>query len=293
MITTTDETGHDEILDRLAELGVHTAELLTEDGWIRYLDAARKFHSYSVGNQILIAFQRPDATVVAGYGRWKDLDRQVMKGEKGIKIWAPNTRKQVDDDGTEHRRLLGFHVVSVFDVSQTAGDPLPERPVWPMLEEPALPGLFDEIAAQAAAVEGIDVWAPRPDEGEHFGARGWYNRDDKRIAVRIDQYSEGGEIVVLPPAQRIKTLLHELGHHFDPELGDSTRAEREIVAESVSWLACSDLHLDATLVAASYLAGWDPTGKGLIAVGNRVKIAYAQVWTMLASVTEDAAEVAA
>lgn len=288
MLTTTDIAAEqaadqaDEILDRLAELGVKRDELLTSEGWTAWLDVARRFHRYSFLNTVLIAHQRPTATQVAGYGRWKDLGRQVRKGERSIKIWVPRTRRRRDDDGEERRVLTGFGIGHVFDISQTDGDPLPEQPAWPMLDVELVPFLFDEIAQQASAVEGIDVYVPRPDEGT-FGARGWYEfeAEPHRIAVRVDQYSVDGEITTIPPASRVKTLLHELGHHFDPAMTLAARAQAEVVAESVAHLVCADLGIDATEASAFYLAGWDPDGKELMAVGNRIKVAYEAITAML------------
>lgn len=273
----------DEIIDRLRELGVSVEELLTEDGWQRWLELAGRFHRYSFANMVLIAFQRPDATAVAGYQRWRELGRQVQHGERSIKIWAPRTKKQRDDDGEERRVLTGFGVAHVFDVSQTAGEPLPEMPPRPVLDDAVIPGLFDDLVQQVTAVGKIDVWTPRPDEtgGHSPEARGWYDIAERRIAVRLDYYDSDHSIVTLPPAQRVKTLIHELGHHFDPALNLLQRSECEVVAESVAWLVTRDMGLDSTLGAAHYLAGWDPTGRALMAVGSRIKTAYEAVTNLL------------
>jgi hypothetical protein len=295
--TTTDDvaadqaaTDTDPVLDRLAQLGFAVEDLLSEEGWQRWLKLERHFHRYSFMNTVLIALQRPDATRVAGYGAWKDLGRQVQRGEKSIKIWAPVTRRVQDDDGETHRALRGFKVAHVFDVSQTAGEDLAPMPEWPTLDVAVAPQLYDELVQQVAAVEGIDVWSPRPDEGP-LGARGWYDYADntgalldrRRIAVRLDTYGEDGCIGTLSPSQRIKTLCHEVAHHFDPGTVDPEvpRNTKEIVAESVAWLLCHDLGLDSTETSAFYLRGWDPDGKALMAVGARIKVAYEMATAML------------
>src|SRR5438105_5292083 len=119
----------DERLERLRKMledGV--AERRGSDAWSRMLEQAARFHDYSLGNLLLIAFQRPDATRVAGFQTWKSMGRYVRKGEKGIAILAPMTyrRTETDDEGTEQTvvGLRGFRVVHVFDVSQTDGEPL-------------------------------------------------------------------------------------------------------------------------------------------------------------------------
>lgn len=104
---------------------------------VTYLDTMSRFHRYSLGNQMLIALQRPDATHVAGFHAWKKFDRLVNKGEKGIVILAPVTRvvgstEEVQPDGStkerQVRRIVNAKPVHVFDVSQTRGEPLPEFP---------------------------------------------------------------------------------------------------------------------------------------------------------------------
>ena len=100
-------------------------ELLTSEGWQRFAEVRGSFHRYSFGNCMLIAMQRPDATRVAGFHKWQDLGRQVRKGEHGIRILAPHTYKGTDDNGEEETRVY-FRAVSVFDLSQTDGEPLPE-----------------------------------------------------------------------------------------------------------------------------------------------------------------------
>ena len=110
---------HDKLQDAIAEI-------VSGDDWKRFLKVASKFHRYSFNNHLMIFLQRPDATVVAGFNRWKSLGRFVKKGEKGIVIFAPcrYKRKIATDDGEEktQEQIRGFRVVHVFDISQTEGD---------------------------------------------------------------------------------------------------------------------------------------------------------------------------
>ena len=126
MAESTNDSRKRELLATMAE----SAEALrSSDGWLAWLDTAKRFHHYSLGNQLLIARQRPDATHVAGFNRWKELGRHVCKGERGIAILAPCTRKLHDDETDQDRYVIaGFRVVHVFDVAQTEGEPLPADP---------------------------------------------------------------------------------------------------------------------------------------------------------------------
>ncbi len=114
----------DHLLDTLTE-GIEA--LTTSDAWRAHLDAQGRFRRYSFSNALLLSRQDPDATRVAGFATWKKLGRAVRKGERALWILAPMTgRRTRSDDGEEHRPILGFRPVAVFDVAQTDGDPLPE-----------------------------------------------------------------------------------------------------------------------------------------------------------------------
>jgi N-terminal domain of anti-restriction factor ArdC len=162
---------------RLLEESV--ADLASSEGWTRYLESRSRFHSYSFGNVMLIAFQRPGATRVAGYRKWQELGRQVRKGERGISILAPMVRKVDRDDGTEPDRVVsGFRTVSVFDVSQTDGEPIPEHPCR-VLTGDGPEGLEAALLAHAAA-EGLTVAT----ETIRGGANGFIDRAGRRIVRR-------------------------------------------------------------------------------------------------------------
>jgi antirestriction protein ArdC len=138
------------------------AEIASGDDWKRMLKIASKFHRYSFNNHLMIFLQCPDATVVAGFNRWKSLGRFVKKGEKGIAIFAPcrYKTKVETDDGEEKtmQQIRGFRLVHVFDISQTEGEDLPDldavRPK--LLDADAPEGIWDALVAQADAA-GFEV----------------------------------------------------------------------------------------------------------------------------------------
>ena len=237
-----------EITDKL-EQGIK--ELFESERFKEYLRTMSKFYNYSFNNTLLIAMQKPDATLIAGYTSWqRNFDRQVMKGEKGIKILAPApykaqeerekidpaTQKPVlDADGkpvTETVEVMrpAFKVVSVFDVSQTDGKELPDI-------------MVDQLTGDVERYE--DFWrvlkeiSPVPVELEKIegGAHGYYHLVDERIAI-----DEG-----MSEMQTIKTLIHEIAHAklhaVDPDAkkapeDQKDRHTKEVEAESVAYTVC-------------------------------------------------------
>src|SRR5688572_7998544 len=193
--------------DRLAEahdrLVAAIENLTTSADWLRFLDTARRFRTYSLNNLLLIFAQRPDATRVAGYRTWQSLGRQVRRGEQGIAILAPCTYRRADDDTEqsdgEARVLRGFKVVHVFDVAQTDGDPLPEPPVH-LLDGDDPDALADRLATVIGDQGYTFRLGPLPDH--HAGANGLTDYTERAVTVRAD----------LAPAQRAKTTAHELAH---------------------------------------------------------------------------------
>jgi antirestriction protein ArdC len=232
----------------LEQLHAEAETLRTTDGWQRWLKVASRFRQYSLNNQLLIAMQRPDATRVAGYKAWQDFGRHVNKGERGIAILAPLTRRVDDDDGDTQRVLLGFKVVRVFDVVQTSGEPLP------MLALPDIAGsstqLFDALVA-AAHAEELEV-RQQQQPSDWLGPRGWINHEH-RVITLVD-YGQGVDNMT-------RTLLHELAHYCDPVAGAPTAkkgdAILEIVAESAAWIVGdSVLGLEMMDASATYVASW-------------------------------------
>ena len=262
-----------EITDRL-EQGI--TELFESERYKEYLRVMSKFHNYSFNNTLLIAMQKPDASLVAGFSSWKNnFGRNVMKGEKGIKIIAPSpfTVKQevektdpqtgkpvIGKDGkpvTEEKEIKvpAYKVVSVFDVSQTEGRELPDIAVN------ELTGDVDRFKDFFAALEQASP-VPVGFEKIEGGAHGYYHLEEKRIAI-----DEG-----MSDLQTLKTAIHEIAHAklHDIDLNAPKeeqkprvdRRTREVEAESVAYTVCQHYGLDTSDYSFGYVAGWS-SGKEL------------------------------
>ena len=222
----------------------------------RYKDCLRymsKFTNYSAGNCILIMLQKPEASLVAAFGKWKQLGRTVNKGEKGIAILAPMTfrNKQSDVEDEEEQdeaetRTLGFRKVYVFDVSQTSGEPVPEY-VSDLDED-----IEDEhVEAVISAVRSI-TGLPVDVEDISGGAKGYYSHSEQRIVIQSG----------LSGAQAVKTAIHECAHALlhDPDknlpTADTTRSDKEVQAESVAYIVASRYGLDTSEYSFPYIASW-------------------------------------
>ena len=255
-----------EITDRL-EQGI--AELFDSERYREYLKVMSKFHNYSFRNTVLIAMQKPDASLVAGFSAWKNnFERNVMKGQKGIKIIAPSpykikqemqkidphTQKPViGKDGkpvTEEKEVTipAYKVVSVFDVSQTEGKELPDIAV------DELTGDVDRYKDFFAALEKTSP-VPIAFENIEGGSHGYYHLEDKRIAI-----NEG-----MSELQTLKTAIHEIAHAklHDVDLNappeQQNRVDRhtcEVEAESVAYTVCQHFGLDTSDYSFGYVAGW-------------------------------------
>ena len=196
-----------------------TRELLTSDGWRRWAETRATFHDYSMGNCMLIAMQRPDATRVAGFKAWQALRRQVRKGERGIRILAPLLVKDKEaDDPETAERLVFFRSVSVFDVSQTDGEPLPEPPCEPI--SGASHERYIEPLKALARSMGIAVYEYEPN-GE---AQGFYDVKGARIVISDK----------LAPNGKVRTLIHELAHAHGATYRDYPRADAEVIVETAA-----------------------------------------------------------
>ena len=228
-------------LDRLGE-GVRA--VYDSERWESWLRSLSKFYDYSLGNTILIAMQMPTATHVASFRSWKrDFNRHVRKGERGIEILVPMLVKDRDEEeqDEERRRLVGFRVGHVFDVSQTDGEPLPT-----LVDEVA--GGVERYAAVMEAVRAVSAYPVELVGDLPEGTKGLFRRGEL-IAIR-----EG-----MPEGQTVKTALHELAHSRlhdgDPE-GMPDRAMREVQAESVAYAVSAALGLDTSGYSFGYVASW-------------------------------------
>lgn len=253
----TKQSGRVEELHSTLEQGV--AALVDGDAWKAWLGVQSKFHRYSFNNTLLILAQCPEATQVAGYRTWQGMGRQVRKGSKSIGILAPMFAKAKDAEGKDEKRLVGFRAVSVFDVSQTDGDPLPTSGVA-LLEGEAPEGLWDALAAQVEA-NGYAL-----ERGDCGGANGWTNGTAKVIRVR-DDVSDG---------QAVKTLAHEVAHmmlHMDGDEAMTHRGIAEVEAESVAFIVAGAHGMDTSGYSFAYIGGWAGKAEAdaVRATGERVQ----------------------
>jgi antirestriction protein ArdC len=229
-----------------------------------YLDAQARFHSYSFANVLLILSQRPDATRVAGYQTWKQLGRQVRRGERGIRIIVPirgratvspaESETSDAEDPKPDRTIVRFGTASVFDISQTEGNPLPTVDV-PVLEGDEGEALYDRLAAVAT---DDTITLERTSQLPRESVMGYYEPDTKRIVVREAS-----------PRQMTKTLAHELAHHFGA--GTHSSPEEETMAESVAYVVCAHYGLDTGERSFPYIATWSQDAAVLKGAMSRIQ----------------------
>ncbi|HEY0739296.1 MAG TPA: ArdC-like ssDNA-binding domain-containing protein [Herpetosiphonaceae bacterium] len=234
-------------LDGLAkQLESGIAAIQSSDTFTAYLRTAAKFHRYSFSNAMLIWQQRPAATYVAGYHTWRELGRQVRKGEIGLRIFAPMKFKTTDPKTGEATGRTGFKATSVFDVSQTEGEPLPE------LDIPLLTG--DEGAdvyaalVQFAQAEGLTITnhdANTDGDDSRSEYRGYYLPKQRLIFVKQN-----------PQQQMLDTLIHELGHYLDPTVLETTADVRETIAEATAFIVAAHFGIDTSAKSFPYIADW-------------------------------------
>ena len=264
-----------EITERL-EQGVK--DIFTSEMYTKYLLTMSKFHNYSFNNTLLIAMQRPDATLVAGYNAWKNkFNRYVKKGEKGIQIIAPapvkerEEREKIDKDTgltvlnesgepeieVVERVIPRFRVTTVFDYAQTDGEPLPT------LEVNELTARVKDYTLLKEAIEQVSPVPIRFGEIEG-NAKGYYSHVDKEICVRADM----GE------SQTIKTMIHEVAHamlHDSDQMKqrgeEKDQLTKETEAESIAFTVCSALGIDTSDYSFPYVASW-ASGKELKELKN-------------------------
>jgi hypothetical protein len=242
----------DEAMKRSDEALQELASALKQgksEALVRYLDMLSRFHRYSFGNCMLIAIQRPDATLVAGFHRWKELGRFVRKGESGIGILAPlvvrkrEIEELPDDEPESPQRnghaLTGFRVVHVFDVSQTEGRELPEFTALSGDPGEAISRVEDMIQRHGIELTYVDGLG---------GALGM---------------SEGGKISILSslaPAESFATLVHELAHellHRGDRRQATTKVIRETEAEAVAFVVTRAVGLQGSTRSADYIQLWN------------------------------------
>ena len=252
----------DSIMQSL-ESGVE--ELFTSNRYQEFLKTMAKFHNYSFNNTMLIAMQRPDATLVTSYKNWQSMGRQVMKGEKGITIIAPAPYKKMKEKEVldeNQRPIMGtdgkpkteqvevtvphFKAVTVFDIAQTSGEPI--QTLAPEL----LTAAVQDFDSFMQAIQKISPVPIRFDEIDG-NANGYYHNADKEIVIKKG----------LSESQTLKTAIHETAHAklHDKEIMESLGVEKdrltkEVEAESVAYCVCSSFGLDTSDYSFPYIAGW-------------------------------------
>ena len=289
-----------EITDRL-EQGI--TELFDSERYREYLRVMSKFHNYSFNNTLLIAMQKPDASLVAGFSAWKNnFGRNVIKGQKGIKIIAPSPykvkqeMKKIDPhtqqpiigkDGkpvTEEKEITipAYKVVSVFDVSQTEGKELPDI---------AVDELTGDVERYRDFFAALEKTSPVPIGFEQIpgSSHGYYHLEDKRIAIQ-----EG-----MSELQTLKTAIHEIAHaklhDIDlnaPENEQQPRVDRrtrEVEAESVAYTVCQHYGFDTSDYSFGYVAGWS-SGRELSELKNSLETIRSAAAEIINSIDETLAE---
>jgi antirestriction protein ArdC len=210
---------------------------------VDYLKVMGRFHNYSLGNAILIGFQRPDATHVAGFRTWQKLGRHVKRNEKGIAIMAPILwRRKImpeDDENDEQEReeetALAFKTAYVFDISQTDGKPLPE-----FARAQGDPGVYTERLRDYVASRGIRI-----EYSDRIGS--------------AEGVSVGGLIKLkkgLTEAEEFSVLTHEIAHqilHMDKNNRPKHKKIRETEAEAVAFVVCHGIGLDTNSSSSDYI----------------------------------------
>lgn len=252
----------EEITGKL-EKGV--IDVFNGDNYKNYLDFCAKLPRYSVNNQILIMMQKPDATMCQSFTNWKEVNRFVRKGEKGIRILAPAPYKMqkeqdktdasgktiLDKDGepvkeTVEVTINAFKPVSTFDISQTDGEPVPT---------PGVDELTGSVEGYETLLEAIKDVVPVPISFEQIdsGAKGYYHLEENRVVIQKG----------MSEAQTVKTLLHEASHQalhsreaMDASSEKKSKNQKETEAESVAYVVCRHYGIDTSEYSFPYVATW-------------------------------------
>ena len=239
-------------------------DVYSSESFKQYLSCLSKFHSYSLNNTLLILSQKPEASLVAGYRAWQtNFNRHVNKGEKGLMILAPVTTKEdrlmnkhdengnviLDESGNPVQEmrvvnLTHFKTTTVFDISQTSGDPLPS-----LVHD--LTGSSNEVKAiiqtiQSVCTIPIEFKTETEDLSFMTGAKGYYSPKKDKIVINKD----------LEDLQTAKTLIHEYAHSILHKQTDKTHSQREIEAESLAFVICDHFGIDTSEYSFGYIASY-------------------------------------
>ena len=255
---------------------------------LEYLGMLSRFHQYSFGNCIMIYMQKPDATLVAGFGRWKELNRFVKKGEKGIAIFAPLIGKRKKDSESSKSKsvpsdeppkqdakvLYGFRVVFVFDVTQTDGQELPDFATLGGDPGDKIQRLEQIIRNHGIELEFVEC-LPNNSNG----------------------MSQGGKISIsvhLPKPQMFSTMVHELAHeqlHWGDRRESTNKVVRETEAEAVAYVVCRAVGLECSTRASDYIQLWSGDDKVLLQSLELIRTVSSKIIAELESVVAEPKEV--
>ena len=239
-------------------------DVYSSESFKQYLSCLSKFHSYSLNNTLLILSQKPEASLVAGYRAWQtNFNRHVNKGEKGLMILAPVTTKEdrlmnkhdengnviLDESGNPVQEirvvnLTHFKTTTVFDISQTSGDPLPS-----LVHD--LTGSSNEVKSiiqtiQSVCTIPIEFKTETEDLSFMTGAKGYYSPRKDKIVINKD----------LEDLQTAKTLIHEYAHSLLHKETDKNQSQREIEAESLAFVICDHFGIDTSEYSFGYIASY-------------------------------------
>ncbi len=275
--------------EALAKIETALQNINTDADWLQYLTFQSRFYNYSARNVLLIRAQNPQARYVKGYKAWRELDRFVKMGAKGIAILAPCIKKVEEykepADKSEYQDkkgekvtqnvLVGFTVKYVFDLADTDGSdehiPVLVKGLSGNSEDEK--ALYERLRA-AIAAQGVTI-----QEVTGTASKGSYNLSTHIISVRSD----------MAASQRAKTLIHEYGHLVDFAMNPDeniSRSHRELVAESVAYVVASRLGLDTSRYTSGYLASWGGEPGELAVVADTVQKVAAEIINKLAEFSD-------
>lgn len=246
----TEQTQENKVNKLFGMLKEGVEKIKTSDDWKSILTFQAKFHNYSFKNVMLILLQRPSASRVASYTTWKKVGRQVVKGAKAINIMAPHTYKVKDSETEEEEEKLGFHQASVFDISDTKGEPVPS------LNIQELSGDTEDYRKFYTLLKTISP-VPVKEETITDGPKGYYHLVEDYIAVKKGMKAH----------QKCKTLVHEIAHSILHRLDKKdenrmlSRGDREIEAEGTAFVVLTYFGFDTSDYSFPYVATWSKSAE--------------------------------
>jgi len=214
----------------------------SSEAWKELLAFQSRFHKYTWRNMMLIYFQRSNATLVAGLKEWNKLGRRVKLGEHGLKIWAPTTKTVTDEKtGEKVTKRTGFHLTTVFDVSQTHGKELPSVTRELTMETATLRSFYETLKRVCPfPVEEVKI---------EDGSKGFFDYTTQSISIKKG----------MAALQKCKTLVHEMAHGFLHSETDKPKQMREVEAEGTAFVVLSYFGFDTKEYSFPYVAGWNGT----------------------------------